>query len=65
MEVGWGNVEVGDLLVRHLGTLFIGVPVQAALHGEAGLRGSAGDQLHDDLVCQQRLAAPVLGDERE
>src|SRR3954453_6792763 len=39
--------------------------VQPTLDGEPGLRGRAGDQMDDDLMCQQRLAAPVLGDEGE
>ena len=65
MEVGRCDVEAGDLRVGHLGALLVGVFVQPALRRQAGLRRGAGDQLHDDLVREQRLAAPVLGDEGE
>ncbi len=61
MELGWGDVETGDLLVGDLDALLVGVLVQPAPDGEPGLRGGAGDQLDDDLMRQQRLAAPVLG----
>ena len=63
-ELGWDDVQAGNLRVRHLDALFAGVLVQPALHGEASLRGGAGDQLHDDLGRKRRLAAPVLSDER-
>jgi hypothetical protein len=65
MEICCGDVEAGDLVVGHLGALLVEVIVQPTLDGEPGLRGRAGDQLDDDLMCQQRLAAPVLGNERE
>jgi len=32
---------------------------------EAGLGGGCGDQLDDHLITDERLAAPVAGDERE
>ena len=51
--VGVGNLEA----------LFVGVGVEAARNGEAGVGGGVGDQLDDDLVADQRFAAPVLGDE--
>ena len=35
------------------------------MHGQAGLGGGGGDQLDDDLMADQRLAAPVLADEGE
>src|SRR3954451_17325269 len=65
MEIRCGDVEAGDLVVGHLCALLVEVMVEPTLDGEPGLRGRAGDQLDDDLMCQQRLAAPVLGDERE
>ena len=37
----------------------------SAAHREAGVGRGGGDQLDDDLVADQRLAAPVLGDEGE
>jgi len=48
-----------------LDALGVGATVEAALDGEAGAGGGAGDQLDDHLVGQQGLAAPVLGDEGE
>ena len=44
---------------------WIGVGVDAAGDGEAGFGRGGGDQLDDDLMADQRLAAPVLGDEGE
>src|SRR3954451_20400058 len=65
MEIRCCDVETGDLVVGHLGALLVEVMVEPTLDGEPGLRGRAGDQLDDDLMCEQRLAAPVLSDERE
>src|SRR3954471_15075275 len=45
--------------------LGVGATVEAALDGEAGAGGGAGDQLDDHPVGQQGLAAPGLGDEGE
>ena len=39
--------------------------VDGAGERETTARGRCGDELDDHLVGQQRLAAPVLGDERE
>ncbi len=40
-------------------------PASMAAKREAGGRGRCGDELDDHLVGEQRLAAPVPGDERE
>jgi hypothetical protein len=36
--------------------------VDVASDGEAGIGSSGADQLNDDLVADERFAAPVLGD---
>jgi hypothetical protein len=59
------KIEGGHLGIGHLDAFRVGAAVEAALDGEAGAGGGAGDQLDDHLVGQQRLAAPVLGDEGE
>ena len=43
----------------------IGVVIDLASHLQAGLGGRGGDQLDDDLMADERFAAPVSGDERE
>ena len=40
------DIEAGNLLVGYLCALLIGILAQAALHGQAGLRGDAGHQLY-------------------
>ena len=58
MDVEGGHLGVGDL-----DTLLVGIVVEPAGDGESGIGGRVGDQLDDDGVTDQRLAAPVLGDE--
>jgi hypothetical protein len=45
--------------------LRIKIVVDAARHTQPGLRGGGTDQLHNDLMADQRFAAPVLRDEVE
>src|SRR3954453_23764418 len=59
------KIKGGHLGIGHLDAFRVGAAVEAALDGEAGAGGGAGDQLDDHPVGQQRLAAPVLGDEGE
>jgi hypothetical protein len=59
------NVESSHLGVGDLDALIIGIFVEMTGDGEPGISGSAGDQLDNDQVADQRLAAPVLGDERK
>src|SRR4051794_10573422 len=63
MEVGRLDVESVHLLIRHLDALLIGASVDPAGNGETGFSAGVGDQLHNDLMADQRLATPVLGDE--
>ena len=46
-------------------TIEVGGGVEFAADLQAGFGGGGGDELDDDLVADQRLAAPVLGDEQE
>lgn len=54
------HLLVGDL---HAGR--VGVRVDLAADLQAGVRRGGGDPLDDGLETDQRLATPVLGDERE
>ena len=55
VHLGVGDFDAGG----------INVGVDLAAHLEAGVGGGGRDQLDDGLVADERLAAPVLGDERE
>ena len=59
-EVDPRQVFVGDAPAFGVGTL-----IDSALDQETRFGGGGADQIHYDLMAQQRLAAPVLGDERE
>jgi hypothetical protein len=65
VKCGGLKIKGGHLGIGHPDALGVGATVEAALDGEAGAGGGAGDQLDDHLVGQQGLAAPVLGDEGE
>ncbi len=63
MESGGVDVENGHLGVGDFDALRIVTFIEAIGNGESGLCGGAGDQLDDDQVADQWLAAPVLSDE--
>ncbi len=63
MESGGFGVESGHLGISDLDALRIVTFIEATGNGESGLCGGAGDQLDDDQVADQWLAAPVLSDE--
>ena len=63
MELRGRDRQLRELVVADLDAGFVGMRVQRGADGEAGLRGRAGDQVHDDFVAGQRTTAPVLGDE--
>ena len=65
VEVGGLDVEGGHLSIGDLHFLAIGVGIDPAGDGEADSGTGVGDQLDDYLMADQRLAAPVLGDECE
>jgi len=65
MELFSPQLEFGHLLIGHFEPRLVDVGVDFAFHGESGLCGGGGDQVDDDLMTDQRLATPVLADERE
>ena len=65
MEDGGLDVESGHLGVGNLGALRIIVFIELTGDGKSAVGGGAGDQLDNDQIADQRLAAPILGDERE
>ena len=65
MEVVCLNVERGHPCIGDLDAFFITIGVDPAGDGKPGLGAGAGDQLDDDLMVDQRFAAPVLGDKGE
>src|SRR5437763_9120116 len=56
------NVEGSHFGIGDFDTFWIEALVDVASDGEAGRGGSGADQLNDDVVADERLAAPVLGD---
>ena len=54
------DVEGSHLGVSDLDTLRIVTVIEATGDGEPGVSGGAGDQLDDDQVANQWLAAPVM-----
>jgi len=54
-EFGVGDLDAGR----------IGVWIELATNLQACLSGGCGDQFDDDLVTDQRLAAPVSSNERK
>jgi hypothetical protein len=56
------NVEGSHFGIGDLNSFGVEALVDVAGDGEAGIGGGGADQLDDDLVADQRFAAPVLGD---
>ncbi len=65
MEFVVQDVELRHLVVREDDAFLVGVGIEFAFHGEAGLGGGGANQIDDDLIADQRLGAPVHADERE
>ena len=65
MEVMAGEIDGIELGVAHLYAYRIGVLIELAANLEAGIGCGRRDELNDCLVAHQRLAAPVLSDERK
>jgi hypothetical protein len=60
-----GEVEVAHFCIGHLDAGGIGVLIEFATNLQTCRRRRRGDQLDDDLMADERLAAPVSGNERE
>src|SRR4030081_1789937 len=56
------NVEGSHFGIGDLNSFRVEAVVDGAGDGEAGIGGSGADQLDNDLVADQLLATPVLGD---
>ena len=65
MEVVAAEVDDVEFGVGHLDAGRIAVWIELAANLEAGIGCGGGDQFDDDLMADQRLAAPVSGDERK
>lgn len=59
------KVHECELLVRDTAALGIDTLIDSALDQETGFGSRGADQVHDDLMGEKRLAAPVERDERE
>src|SRR4029077_16193078 len=56
------NVEGSHFSIADFDALGVEALVNVASDGKAGIGGSGADQLDDDVVADERFAAPVLGD---
>src|ERR1700680_2969664 len=65
MEVVIPDVEVPEGRFRDLDALRVTAPIESAGYREAGFCSGGGDQLDNDLVADQRPAAPIDADKRE
>ena len=65
MELFSPKLEFHHLLIGNLKAPLIDIGVDLAFHGQAGSGCGGGDEIDDDLVADQWLAAPVLADKRE
>jgi len=59
------GAEFGHLLIGNFDPRRIDVAVEFAFHSQSGRGLGGGDEVDDDLVADQRFAAPVLADEGE
>ena len=65
MEVMAVEIDASHFGIGNLETGGISVGIDLATDFEAGVGGSGGDQLNDDLMADEGPAAPVLCDQRE
>src|SRR6266568_2442411 len=65
VEVVTGEVDGLHVGIGHLDAGRISVLIEFATNLQTGLRCRCCDELDDDLMADERFAAPVAGDERE
>ena len=65
VEVMAEDVDGGEIIVGDFDAGGVGFGIEFASDFEAGLGFGGRDQLDDDGVTDERLAAPVAGDEGE
>ena len=63
MEVVRGEVKGVELSLGDFDAFWVSVCIKFRADFQASLRCRSGDELYDGLVCTQRLAAPIDGDE--
>jgi hypothetical protein len=63
MEVCGIEADGGHFCIGDDNALWVGVGVEPALDGEARTGRRCGDELDDDLMADEGLATPILGDE--
>ncbi len=61
----WDQFQLSEFRVADFDSGVVGIGVQLGADKQAGFRRRAADQIDDRLMAEQRLAAPVLGDEAE
>ena len=59
------ELEFSHLLIGNFETGRIGIRIEFALHRQPGGRRGGGDEIDDDFMTDQRLAAPILANEGE
>ena len=59
------KADLGHLFVGNFYPCRVLIGVQLALHPQARLGRGGRNQLNDNFVTDQRLASPVLANERE
>jgi len=65
MESVWLYLDGSKLLLADLDPFRVFSGIQLALNAQSGFCGGSGDQVDDHFMAHQRLAKPVLRDERE
>ena len=65
MKVRTLQLDSGQIGIRDLNASRIGVCVQLALNLQAFRGGRVGNQIHDNLVADERATPPVLCDVAE
>src|SRR4051794_33465421 len=65
MEIVTRDVDVVHLVVGDFDARGIALVIDLASYLQAGVGGCGADQLYDGLMADERLAAPILRDERE